>query len=202
LDVGDFEIASDGGVKVAVIAERKTWGDLVGSISSNHLQEQMSRMIEKCKATGARPMLIIECDRVASWVGRSGGLGNKYIDCVLMKYSLEGVSVVRTRDVEHTRDVVMWIKKRCDAGKLPSFAPTLNVTSAAGQTYRKKDYAGSAWCNMLTAINGVSKAKAKSIELKFGSARALMKHLECTEKLGIKGIAKGTEGAISKALLG
>ena len=63
---GDFQIASSAG-KIAMLAERKTWSDLCGSISSKHLQEQMCRMIEQSKATGARPLLIVECEKVHSW---------------------------------------------------------------------------------------------------------------------------------------
>jgi len=203
LDCGDFELASDTGA-IAVIAERKTFGDLCGSISSKHLQEQMCRMTEKCKATGARPLLIIECDKVHSWEGKHGGLGLKYVDCVLLKYSLEGVSVLRTSDTAHTRDVVKWIMDRCTAGKVPTFAPTLNFKAEAGQTYRKKDFGGGTtpWASMLTAIPGVSKAKAKVIVKGYASARALVKHLEAKKPMAVAGIGKVTESAITKALLG
>ena len=201
LDVGDFEIASDAG-GIAVIAERKTWGDLCGSISSGHLSEQMSRMIEKCKATGARPLLIVEYEKVLSWEGKSGGLSNKFIDCVMLKHSIEGVSVLRTSDAKHTRDVVAWLLARCSAGKVPSYAPTLNFKAeAGGQSFQKKNF-GSPWCNMLTAIRGVSKAKANVICSKFPSAGVLVKHLEAKAKLEIPGIGKVLEQAICKALLG
>ena len=201
MDVGDFEIASDAGI--AVIAERKTWGDLCGSITSNHLAEQMSRMVEKCKATGARPLLIVEYEKVLSWEGKSGGLSNKCIDCVMLKHSIEGVSVLRTSNTKHTRDVVAWLLARCGRGSVPTYTSTLNLRAEAGtQKFHKNNFAGNPWQNMLTAIRGVSKSEAQVISAKFGSARVLVKHLEAKGKLDIKGIGKVLEAAITQALLG
>jgi hypothetical protein len=54
---------------------------------------------------------------------------------------------------------------------------------------------------MLTAIRGVSKAKAKDISAKFGSAAALVRHLEAKKKMEIKGVGKVLECAIVQALL-
>ena len=237
LDVGDFEITSESGI--AVIAERKTWGDLCGSLTSCRLAEQTARIVEKCKATGARPLLLVEYEKVPSWEGHSGGLSDKFVDCCLLKYSLEGFSVIRTRDVNHTKDVVAWIVKRCNDGKMPTFEATLNFKEAAGtqQRFQKKDFSGSPWygdgeknskrveivcypyiesqrvlsfstrastfrTNMLTAIRGVSKAKARDISAKFQTAKSLVKHLEGNGKLQIKGIGKVLESAITQALLG
>jgi ERCC4-type nuclease len=67
LDVGDFEIALDN--NPCIIIERKTWGDLVSSLTSNRLAEQTARIVEKCKVYGARPVLIVEHDRVFGWDG-------------------------------------------------------------------------------------------------------------------------------------
>jgi ERCC4-type nuclease len=58
LDCGDFEVASD--ERVAVIIERKTWPDLVSSLTSQRLSDQASRIIDKCRETGARPVLLVE----------------------------------------------------------------------------------------------------------------------------------------------
>ena len=144
LDVGDFEIAGENGP--VVIAERKTWSDLCGSITSSRLAEQTSRIVEKCRTVGARPILLVEHEKVVSWEGQSGGLSNKFIDCCLLKYSLEGFSVIRTQDVNHTKDVVAWIMKRCVDGKMPAFEPTLNFKTEAGtQRFQKKDFSGSPW---------------------------------------------------------
>jgi ERCC4-type nuclease len=71
LDAGDFRLSC--GDKIVVLAERKTWGDLCGSISSGHLAEQLARMIQQSKVANARPMLILECDRVTSHEGYTGG---------------------------------------------------------------------------------------------------------------------------------
>jgi ERCC4-type nuclease len=202
MDVGDFEVASD--TVVAIIAERKTWSDLCGSLTSSRLAEQTSRILEKCKSTGARPLLIIEHPKVCSWEGQSGGLSNKFIDCCLLKYSLEGFSVIRTVDATHTRDVVSWLMKRCNDGKVPSFIPTLNFKEQAGnQKFRKKDYTGTPWQLMLTAIRGVSKAKAKDIVARYATARELVKHFEETgAKMNVPGIGKVLEASIRQALLG
>jgi ERCC4-type nuclease len=161
-------------------------------------------MVAQCKAANARPMLILECDRVISHDGHTGGLNNKLIDCVLLKLSLEGVSVLRTRDVAHTRDVIVWLVKRCREGKIPTFEATLNVAQEAGtQRFKKKDFSGPPFALMLTAIRGVSKSKASEITRAYKSAKTLIQHLEATGgKLGIKGIGKVIEKSIFTALIG
>jgi ERCC4-type nuclease len=133
-----------------------------------------------------------------------GGLNNKLIDCVLLKLSLEGVSVLRTRDVEHTRDVITWLLKRVNEEKIPTFVASLNVANEAGtHKFKKKDFSGPPWTTMLTAIRGVSKTKANEISRLHGSAKALIKHLEANGgKLGIKGVGKVLEKSIAEALLG
>jgi ERCC4-type nuclease len=204
LDVGDFEIAS--GDRVAAIVERKTWSDLASSVSGNRLAEQTARILEKCKAVGARPVLLVEHDSVLGWEGSSGGLSNKFLDCCLTKYALEGFSVVRTRDAEHTRDVVVWILRRCREGKVPSFVPAFSFDAAAAGTrqFRKKDFGGkNAWRDMLTAVRGVSKAKADRIVARFASAPALIEALANEKKgLQIEGIGKKLCSDIKVALMG
>lgn len=198
LDVGDFEIASDD--QVAVIIERKTWSDLVSSLTGQRLGEQTARIVEKCRETGARPVLLVEHDRVVGWNGVSGATPNKFIDCTLAKYALEGFSVVRTVDMDHTRDVVLWMLERCKVGKIPSFSPQFTFRGdAGGKKFRKKDY-GKPWEIMLTAVRGVSKAKAKEISDKFPNARALSAALDKGADLGVKGIGKKLRGDIQEAL--
>jgi len=198
LDVGDFEIASD--ERVAVIIERKTWSDLVSSLTGQRLGEQTARIVEKCKETGARPVLLVEHDMVLDWDGSSGGTSNKFVDCTLTKYALEGFSVVRTSNMTHTRDVVLWMLGRCRDGKVPTFTPGFVFRSDAGsKRFRKKDY-GKPWEIMLTAVRGVSKAKAKEISKRFPNARSLSAALEKGTDLGVKGIGKKLRGDISEAL--
>lgn len=208
LDVGDFEIASS--ERVAIVVERKTWSDLVSSVAGRRLADQTARIVEKCKNVGARPVLLIEHDRVVGWNGKSGGLGNKFIDCCLTKYALEGFSVVRTKDVEHTRDVVDWLLRRCRDGKVPTFTPEFAFDRAAeggGGTrrFRKKDYGeDNAWRDMLTTVRGVSKAKASKIVTKYRNAPALIEALlrEDDAGLGVDGIGKKLRLDIKNALVG
>ena len=206
LDVGDFEIASS--ERVAMIVERKTWSDLVSSVAGRRLSEQTARIVEKCKNVGARPVLLIEHDRVVGWSGKSGGLGNKFLDCCLTKYALEGFSVVRTKDVEHTRDVVDWLLRRCRDGKVPSFAPDFAFGHASAgssaQRFRKKDYDDdNAWRDMLTAVRGVSKAKANKIVAKYKNAPLLIEALRAERAdLGVDGIGKKLSVDIKNALVG
>lgn len=204
LDVGDFEIASS--ERVAIVVERKTWSDLVSSVAGRRLSEQTARIVEKCKNVGARPVLLVEHDRVVGWKGTSGGLGNKFLDCCLTKYALEGFSVVRTKDVEHTKDVVDWLLRRCRDGKVPSFAPefAFDRAEAGSRRFRKKDYDDdNAWRDMLTAVRGVSKAKANKIVTKYKNAPALIEALR-TERvdLGVDGIGKKLSLDIKYALVG
>lgn len=201
LDVGDFEITNSG-ERTAVIIERKSWSDLVSSLSGGRLGEQTVRIVDKCRETGARPILLVEHDKVVGWEGSSGATSNKFIDCTLVKYALEGFSVVRTKNIHHTRDVVLWILERCKDGKVPSFTPDFTFRGeAGGKKFRKKDY-GDPWEVMLTAIRGVSRPKAKLIAAKFPNAITLSSALRDNVDLGIKGIGKKLCADMKKALIG
>jgi ERCC4-type nuclease len=190
LDVGDFILASSP-TQIAVIIERKTWGDLASSLGNNHLAEQMSRMVDKCRLLGARPMLLVEEENVRGWEGSTGALSNKFIDCCLVKYVVEGISVLRTRNISHTRDVVAWLLQRCKDGKIPEFVPGLKIAAEAGaQRFRKKDFGGSGWQVMLSSVQGVSKAMAKRISAKFPNAKSLITAIEAQEELGLPGVGK------------
>jgi ERCC4-type nuclease len=200
LDVGDFEISRDG--TPVVIAERKCWGDLISSLSSTRLSDQTARLVDKCRDTGARPLLVVESDRVTDWDGKSGSLDNKFIDCCLHKYALEGISVIRTRDVFHTKNVIRWIQTRCEDGKVPVFQPTLSFRGEGGEKrYRRKDYSNP-WEAMLTSVHGVSKKKAKEITAKYRDVRQLLAHFDTEKSMNIKGIGQKLESSIKKALLG
>lgn len=202
LDVGDFEIGDPEGDGVAVIVERKTWADLVSSLTGSRLGEQTARIVDKCRETGARPVLLVEHDKVRDWNGSSGGTSNKFVDCTLVKYALEGFSVVRTRDTAHTVDVVLWLLDRCKNGKVPSFTPEFTFRGeAGGKKFRKKDY-GNPWEVMLTAVRGVSRNKAKDIASKFPNAVALAEALRGKADLGVKGIGKKLCADMKKALVG
>jgi len=199
LDVGDFEIGSSD--KIAIIVERKTWTDLVSSVANTHLAEQMARTVAKCQLVGARPILLIEHDRVYDWTGCTGRLGHKFIDCCINKYALEGVTVVRTENITHTKDVITWFQGRCNKGFVKS---ATNVSVAGKQRFRKKDFGGNSWESMLSAIRGVSKAKAKEISVAFRNANVLIDALKREDDLGVKGIEKGKKlrGDIKQALIG
>lgn len=200
LDVGDFQIATDD--RIAVIVERKTWGDLVSSLTGQRLSEQTARIVDKCRETGARPVLLVEHDRVVDWAGSTGNISNKFVDCTILKYALEGFSVVHSKNVAHTRDVVTWMLERCRVGKIPTFVPDFTFRGeAGGKKFRKKDY-GKPWEIMLTAVRGVSKAKAKEISSKFPNAMALSAALEAGEDLGVKGIGKKLCADMREALVG
>ena len=201
LEVGDFQISSREGIPV-VIAERKTLPDFISSLTGSRLADQTARLIDKCRDTGARPLLILETGSVFDWNGKNGGLSNKFIDCCIQKYCLEGVSVMRTKNIEHTKDVMTWIFKRCEQDKIPTFEPSLKFKGEGGEKkYRRKDYA-KPWEAMLTAIPGISKKKAISICEKFPNARQLLKLLDNGEKINIKGIGKKNEESIKEVFSG
>jgi ERCC4-type nuclease len=200
LDVGDFQISQDG--KPVVIAERKCWGDLISSLSGSRLSDQTARLVDKCRDTGARPLLVVESERVSDWEGKSGSLDNKFIDCCLHKYALEGISVIRTCDVYHTKNVMKWILARCEDDKVPVFQPTLCFRGEGGEKrYRRQDYANP-WEAMLTSVRGVSKKKAKEISAKYANIREILIHFDSKKTMDIKGIGKKLETSIKEAFLG
>lgn len=195
LDVGDFEISTED--RVAMLIERKTWGDLESSLKDGRLNEQTARIVDKCRTTGARPILLIEHASVLGW---DENKAIKFFDCTLVKYALEGFSVVRTRNVEHTHDVVKWLFERCEKGKIPAFLPEFSFRGEAGKKqFRKKDY-GCPWETLLTAVRGISKTKAKAIKSEYPNARVLITGLD-SGTVKVKGIGKKLVGELQKAFL-
>jgi ERCC4-type nuclease len=200
LDVGDFEVSSP--ERVGIIIERKEWGDFNGSLTSGRLGEQTARILEKCRETGARPVLLVEHDVVLGWHGSTRNTPNKFMECTLAKYALEGFSVVRTKNLEHTVDTVLWMLERCRSGSVPTFTPGFAFTNDAGaKRFRKKDF-GKPWEVMLTAIRGVSKSTAKKLSVKFPNAKALGAALEAGTSLGVDRVGPAIKKAMREALLG
>lgn len=205
LDVGDFHI-TDHEKNVLVVFERKTWSDFASSVTTSRLTDQTQRTVSFCKAKEARPILIIECPVVHDWSGKQGSASNKFLDCCVNKYSLEGYSVIRTRDQQHTRDVVNWIWRRCKDGKVPTFEASMQFRGEAGEVSFKKSVnltPKKTWENMLTAIKGVSKARARDIAIKFPNAEHLVEHMKKDNfTLKVAGVGKKTEMAIKECIMG
>jgi hypothetical protein len=80
----------------------------------------------------------VESPKNIGWEGKSGTLSNKFVTCTLNKFSLEGVSLIYTANITHTLQTVLWIKERCEQGKIPLFAATLNFENAASSSTQVK----------------------------------------------------------------
>jgi ERCC4-type nuclease len=206
MDVGDFQITRD--ETPVVVIERKSWSDLLSSIQSGHLIEQTTRLITFCAEHGSRPVLLVESPKNIGWEGKSGTLSNKFVSCTLHKFSLEGVSLIYTANITHTLQTVLWIKERCERGKIPLFAATLNFENAASSSTQVKKSANctpeSTWQSMLCAVRGISKSKAKTISEQFPSVASMKKTLDKKNKLSltIKGVGAKTEQLLTAIFFG
>ena len=77
-----------------VVIERKTWSDFQHSLNrGDHLEEQLSRMLPYCETHGARPVLLIECERVHGWVDNM----SKRMDCFMLSKAVQGLTVLGRR---------------------------------------------------------------------------------------------------------
>ena len=205
MDVGDFQIKKDD--TPVVVIERKSWGDLLSSIQSGHLIEQTTRMLKYCAEHGSRPVLLIEAPKNISWDVKSGTMSNKYINCTLNKFSLEGISLIYTANITHTLQTVLWIKERCEQDKIPLFAATLNFENIASQTTHVKKSANctpeSTWQAMLCAVRGISKNKAKVIAIQFATVESMKKTMNKKKvNLKIKGVGAKTEQLLASIFFG
>jgi hypothetical protein len=142
------------------------------------------------------------------WEGKSGTLSNKFVSCTLNQFSLEGVSLIYTANITHTLQTLLWIKERCERGKIPLFAATLNFENAASSSTKAKKSANctpeSTWQSMLCAVRGISKSKAKTISEQFPSVASMKKTLDKKNKLSltIKGVGAKTEQLLTAIFWG
>lgn len=195
LDIGDARIVATSDDAPAIVFERKTWEDFSSSIKSKRLVDQTQRTVAFCRSTNSRPVLLLETPTVRGWTTKE----DKFLDCCLHKYSLEGYSVVRTRDKRHTFDVLSWMLKRCREGKVPEFQSTLSFRGEASDVCFKKSAnltREKTWINMLTAVRGVSIARAKDISKRYSNARKLIERFESHRGLDVAGVGKKTEATL------
>ncbi len=212
LDVGDFQIVDDArGDAPVVVCERKTWNDFKSSVNGGRLSDQTARILELCRETDCRPILIFEDARVRSWTDGPAAhhREQKFVDCCLHKFALEGFSVLRSQHERHTADVVRWLLKRSVAGKIPKFVPALDFkTASSGVSVKKSSNATpeKTWACMLTAVRGVSLRRAGDIARAFPTAAALVEYFETPrprrETFPVPGVGGKTADALRAALCG
>lgn len=188
-DAGDIIIYCD---DVPLMAfERKAGSDLTGSIKGNsHIFHQRDTMLAFSRETGCRVVLLIE-DRVQrSWMGKSDGLSNKFIEAVVASTCLlRGLMLARTCGPDDTVELVKYVGSKIEkelntlgcapaefwtsrAEGVLAFKP---VTAAKGG--RKANFDGkNAALALLQQIPGLSLQRAQCVLEDFDSVSDIVRY--------------------------
>lgn len=197
LDVADVEIRGLDGTTVCV--ERKTWGDLAGSICDGRFHEQKSRMV----AENTRYVYAVEGD-ICDWTGSLRGMLNRSMWGALVKTILrDDKPVFHTRSTDDTAELCAYIHNQIKSGGFVC-GGTKVVT---GVSKRKRDNLCdpiAVLCAMLTNVPGVSASKAQCIIEAYPSVQTLcaadsksLANIECgARKLGPK-LASALKGVFN-----
>lgn len=171
LDVGDVQISTQTGE--AVIIERKTWHDLASSLRDGRYHNQKAAMVGAAEA-GATVLYVVE-GGVRGWHGNTkcGQLivPNSQLEAAITKTNVrDNLPVLRTANVQHTKDLVVYLSKQLVAGEL-QHKP---IVAEPVKKKRTRDLDGaSLFTHLLSNVPGMSAAKAKAVSQSFGSFAAL-----------------------------
>ena len=224
LEVGDFCIYNSSGIPVLAI-ERKTWSDLRSSFGDRRLANQAARLIPTCQSQRVRPLYLVEHPTVPGWDGNNRGISDKLLDCSLNRNLVNGIGVVRTRNVDHTAEILGWFSKRAMDGKVEPLSnsgdPQITYSCPGGRGEdplsvhtRKSDNMTPArcWRSMLAVIPGVSSKKAAAIAEHYKNPSELSSaYVACSgkreredlvKKLKIKGVGPELSKRICRTFSG
>ena len=167
LDVGDVQISTQTGE--AVIVERKTWHDLASSLRDGRYHNQKAAMVGAAEA-GATVLYVVE-GGVRGWHGNTkcGQLivPNSQLEAAIAKTTVrDNLPVLRTANVQHTKDLVVYLSKQLAAGEL-QHKP---IVAEPVKKKRTRDLDGaSLFTHLLSCVPGMSAAKAKAVSQKYSS---------------------------------
>jgi ERCC4-type nuclease len=166
LNVGDVQITTETGE--AVIVERKTWHDLASSLRDGRYHNQKAAMVGAAEA-GATVLYVVE-GGVRGWHGvtKCGDLivPNSQLEAAIAKTAVrDNVPVLRTANVQHTKDLVVYLAKQLVAGEL-QHKP---VVAEPVKKRHTRDLDGATlFTHLISNVPGMSAAKATAVSKSFG----------------------------------
>jgi len=103
---GDYNIliedATSNGPIVALVIERKTWKDLAASFKDGRTKTQHAEMLSVQDRTGCKLMYLIEGRLTYTQTSKVGRIAFANLDAKRRHLILRGISLIQTRDLEHT----------------------------------------------------------------------------------------------------
>jgi len=173
--IGDFEIVND---EKKIIVERKTWSDLKSSFNDGRYAEQKARLLA---ARDDNPNVLI----VYILEGRSPSIDSeKQCRAAALKMAVrDSIPVTYADNPAETAKILLFLDKcLCDGSLDPSArAATVAASGYAGVVHhpsKRKNAEANMAATLLTAIPGVSGAKAAAIVDIYPTISALVKALE------------------------
>lgn len=138
LDCGDFVLELNGNIYAVI--ERKKKLDLIASVKDGRYKEQVKRLLE-LKDAGLKVFYLIE--------GHISSDGYKLIESCITSISLKGLTVIQTRNQQHTCSYLIKFRNslRKDGGKLQFNEKVL---------LKKKSKVANDWKRMLLTIPRIS----------------------------------------------
>ena len=178
LDVGDvlLQHAAPEGER-AVTIERKTWLDLHKSLIDGRYAEQKARLLA-ADGTQSTIVYVIE-GSLRGWWGTASphsSIPNSRLEAALLKTEMrDGIHVLRSKDTDHTAQLILYIHKEQQAGTLFTPPKSHEYAECISLSKRKRDNMDPAttWQVMLTAVPGMSANKAKAVVFLYPSMSAL-----------------------------
>ena len=171
IPVGDIWIGSPNTNEYAVVAERKTVADLEASILDKRYREQRTRLLAFCAEKKARPLYIIEGNRLS---GRT--LDKKALTKFLTRLTLRyGVGVLRTSSTQDTANLVEILSEQIVDDPKVFCAETLSYSDVNAITKKgNRDDSENFALACLQQCTGISSDKAQVIFNHFKSLKAIL----------------------------
>lgn len=189
LELGDVQITM-GGVRPALIIERKTMSDLAASVRDGRYREQKARLLSIVPAD--RFLMVIEgaskCSRF-SFDARMAGIGGMPAavlqGCVLSTLVRDNIRVVFTQDIDDTAAFIMHVARKLHSWQQQPHCYSDAAASQASVFAKKRDNVTARQCyiHQLCQVPGVSPRLASVVADAYPSMASLVQALH---PLGVK----------------
>lgn len=211
LDVGDVLLEHPEHGSVAI--ERKSWEDLASSLADGRWAEQKARLMATAAASSEKMTVVyLVVGPLPGWharwpVGSPAAGPAGHVECAVLGAAVgDGIPVLRALDGEAAAETVAALARKLAENGLDGAARAQKATAAgyAGFSTKKSANvdAGVTWQAMLSAVRGVSAAKAKALAGLYPNAAKLAAAVEGagTRKAATKLLAASALGEGQRAL--
>jgi ERCC4-type nuclease len=210
LDVGDVRLEHP--EHGTLLIERKAWEDLASSLADGRWAEQKARLMAAAASGPKLAAAFLVVGPLPSWHARwplgspaAGPAG--HVECAVLGAAAgDGIPVLRALDCEAAAETVAALARKLSENGLDGAARAQRATAAgyAGFSTKKSANvdAGVTWQAMLSAVRGVSAAKAKALAGLYPNAARLAAAVEGagSRKAATKMLAASALGEGQRAL--